>query len=60
MAQQMSQLAHVASCGWLKGGGGSMWGHPSINHNSPHGRVVAFVVPLYVAHDLFYFYWIAF
>ena len=27
--------------------------HPSTNHNSPYGRVMAFVVPLYVAQDLF-------
>ena len=45
VAQQMPQLAHVVRCGWWRSGGGSMWGHPS--------TVVAFVVPLSVAQDLF-------
>ena len=39
------QLTHVASCGWWRGDGRSMWGHPSTNYNSPHERVVAQVVP---------------
>ena len=28
---------------------GFMWGHPSTMHNSPHGRVVAQVVPQIMA-----------
>ena len=40
------QLIHVVSCGWWRGDGGFMWGYPSTNHNSPHGRVVAQVVVL--------------
>ena len=31
----------------------SMWRHPSTNYNSLYGQVVTFVVPLYVAQDLF-------
>jgi len=41
VAQLVPQLSHVASCSWWKGDGGSMWGHPFTNHNSPHGQVVA-------------------
>ena len=33
-AQLVPQLAHVASCGWWRGDGGSMRGHLSTNHNS--------------------------
>ena len=56
----MPQLTHVASCDWWKGDGGSMWGHSSTNHNSPHGRVVTFIVPLYVALDLFFLnFWVS-
>ena len=31
-----------------------MWGQFFINHNLSHERVVIFVMPLYVAQDLFY------
>ena len=41
----------LASCGWWRGGG-SMWGHPSTNHNSQHGRVVDKVVVLGVVPEL--------
>ena len=55
VAQQMPQLTHVASCVCWRAGGKSMWGQPSTNHNSLHGRVVAVVMPLYVAQHLFVF-----
>ena len=48
----VSQLIHVVSCGWWRGNGGSMWGHPSTNHNLPHKRVVAQIVPQVVAREL--------
>ena len=48
VAQQIPQLSHVASCGWWRGV--PTWTH---HHNSPHGRVVVFVVPQCVALDLF-------
>ena len=54
VTQHWPQLAHVASCGWWKGVHGPMWGHPSTNHNMSHGRIVANVVPLYVAQELLY------
>ena len=44
VVQLVPQLAHVASCGWWTGDGESMWGHSSTNYNSPHGRVMAYVV----------------
>ena len=50
----MSLLAYVVSYDWWRSGGGSMWGQFSINHNLSHGWVVIFVMPLYVAQDLFY------
>jgi len=31
---------HVVSYGWWRDDGGSMWRHPSTNHNSSHGRIV--------------------
>ena len=37
---------------WWKGDGGSMWGYPSTNYNSPRRRVVAQVVPFGVASKL--------
>ena len=42
-------LLNWASCGWQRGDGGSMWGYPSTNYNSPHWRVTAQVIAL----DLF-------
>ena len=51
VAQQMPQLAYVTSCGWWRDAPTWTRHHPSTNHNSPHGRVVAFVVPFYVALD---------
>ena len=48
MPHPITQLAHVASCGWWRGdgdgGGGSIWEHSFTNHNLPHGRVVDKVV----------------
>jgi len=40
ITQLCPQLAHVASCGWWKGDGGSMCHAP----NSPHGQVVDKIV----------------
>ena len=48
------RLAHVASSGWWRGDGGSMWRHPSTNHNSPHGRVV----PQVVTPELSFWFWL--
>ena len=44
---------HVASCGWCRGDGESIYEHPSPNSNSPHQQVVAFDGPKCVAPDLF-------
>ena len=56
-AQFVPQLAQMGSCGWQRGDSGSMWGHLSTNYNSPHGRVVAQVVPFVVAPDFFNLIW---
>ena len=29
----------VESCGWWRGDGGFMWGHPFTNHNLPNGEL---------------------
>ena len=50
--QRCPQFDHVVSCGWWRGDGGSMWGHPSTNHNSSHGWVVDKVMVLGMAPKL--------
>ena len=47
---------HNLSMWWVVVGGGVIMGHPSTNHNSPHERVVAFFVPLYMAQDFPHMY----
>ena len=38
----MSQFVNVVSFDWWKGDGGSMWGHSSANHKSPHWQIVIY------------------
>ena len=48
--------SHNSSMWRVMVGGGVIMGHLSTNHNSPHERVVAFFVPLYMAQDFPHMY----
>ena len=46
-------IGHNLSMWRVVGDGGVKWGHPSTNHNLPHGWVVVNIVPFYVAQEFF-------
>ena len=52
MTQFISQLAHMVSYNWWKSVPTWTHHHPFTNHNSPHGSVVAQIVPQVMASAL--------